>query len=471
NKVGLGALIDGSQANFDALKTRLDEISSQLTDLQRALQTINGELKQIALNQYTGPLEDYVTAIKNLYDLHFSPAVDAANNFVQKDRAAIADGKPCDQVTTCAEALKAFTNHRDDFWKAESEVSNEALNDDIHTKLMPDSSGNSALIVFGDFLMGGRGSTGLLTSADSDRLFAFYDYFSEYEALAVWMKAEYLAHFFSDLPNPEEKLRAFVDKQIRGYFDLEHRELPARIPQETVISLPPQSTDRTITKGQHLWLWNFKLGLDAQWDPSASPDHPFTVPAGITALNTTAAGLGFTDWRVPSKGDWDSLFAGRVPSNSTTRARFWLDDNVLPNVGNSNKTILAAALDQHPHVWTSQPPIPDRVGCLRKGSPLYIGYVTDYAHTGLSLPLTALLANYPAKFPLATIPNIGISEVRAPTSNSADALKYCRDTVAAAVTKAFGPTGTNITSVRHGAQLIATRLTTVNYMPVDVPVP
>jgi hypothetical protein len=472
NKVGLGALVDGTQANFAAVQTRLDGISTQITALQKSVDAINGELQAVELHQYTIPLEGYVNTITTLYDNKFKPTVVAAINYAHEDRAAIADGKTCADVQACSDALTALDYHRKLFFDAESAVSNEELNLDIHKLLMPDTTRDSALISFGKFLMAGVGSTGFLTSADSDRLFAFYDYFSEYEALAVWMEAEYGAVVLQDQPqtfidflykNISGPCPAPKESERCGYFDLERRQLPARIPADTVISLPANSTSRTTTQNQSMWLWDAKLGLNQQWDPSKP--GPGNVSTAIQTIRTTAVD-GFSDWQVPSKQSWDGLFTGRATTFASNGTRPYTGitflSAILPNTAVSPIRILQAGfLDaNHPYVWTNDVR-QGKVACVQNALSEYItiGYVTNDAHT--ALPVSAGIANYPGQFPLTSLPNINMNQVVAPHGlNTAQAMQYCSDTVAAAVTNGAGI-----------GQLIVTRMTTENYMPVPVPLP
>src|SRR3954469_10155896 len=60
-QVGLDDLVNGPQANFDAIKAQLQGISNQITELQRSVDSISSQLARIELNQYTEPMNRAVT--------------------------------------------------------------------------------------------------------------------------------------------------------------------------------------------------------------------------------------------------------------------------------------------------------------------------------------------------------------------------------------------------------------------------
>jgi hypothetical protein len=475
NQIGLGDLTNPNSGDFNELKSQLDAISGQIRTLQTSVQEIDAELAKIHLTQLTDSLQRDRSSIESLWRDDFSPVLKDLQTYVQAKLADPACAPPPDpqtvpptQPSPCYKAKKAFEEDRAHFMANASTNAAEQLNIDIHNHLMP-ADGDSAMIAYGQVLMKG---TGFLTSADSEKLLAFYRYWSGWEALAVWMKAEYRGTVLATRDDGPAQFSEFVRDQISGapcpsqppqtgqcgFFDLEQKKLPPAIPSDVVIALPANSTDRTTTRGQPMWLWHWKFGQNALWDPSRPETATHSVPAALTALNTTSAGIGFTDWRVPSAQDLNGLFAGRSAYSNLDGMRFL--DTVLPAGTVSFKPILWYALQDHPFLWTSTapPPVPCNVS-VGGGGFTSVGNITNYAHTGLQV--NARLADYPSKFPLSTVPTgVGRTSLTVPgtITTVAGSLQWCRDTMAARVTAGF--------AAGSSAQLLATRLTTVNYMPV-----
>jgi hypothetical protein len=212
-----------------------------------------------------------------------------------------------------------------------------------------------------------------------------------------------------------------------------------------------------------MWLWDAKLGFNQQWDPS----KPGTGNVTSAIQTIRALGVdGFNDWQVPSKQAWDGLFTGRSTTFASNNGKPYTGITFLGKILPSTSVSVPRILDggfldsNHPYVWTSDVR-QKKVACVQNALSEYItiGYVTNDAHT--ALPVSASIANYPGQFPLTNLPDIKMNQVIAPHGlNDAQALQYCSNTVAAAVTNGAGI-----------AQLIATRSTTENYMPVPVPLP
>lgn len=462
NEIGLGVLSNPTSGDLQALKDQLDKISGQITTLQNAVQEMDTELAQIHLAQFTDALTGDRTSIESLYVDDFQPVLKSLQKYVG---AALSD-PVCKADSACDRAKTAFIEDRAHFIQNASTTANEKLNIDIHDRLMP-SGGDSALIAYGRVLMKG---SGFLTSADSDKLLAFYNYWSGYEALAMWMKAEYKGTVLATRDDGAADFSDLVRSQISGlpcqppktglcgFFDLEQKQLPPAIPKDVMIALPALATDRTTTLGQPMWLWNARVGPNAIWDPTKPDTANHSVPLALTTLNTTSAGMGFTNWRVPSPQDLNGLFAGRSAYGNLDGIRFL--DRVLPDSINSFHQILWYALFDHPFLWTSAAPAP--VPCnvsVGGGGFTSVGNITNYGHTGLQI--SAKLADYPGKFPVSTLPlGVGSKALVAPgnITTVAGSLEWCRNEMAARVTAGFA----NL----NGAQLLATRQTTVNYMPV-----
>lgn len=473
NQIGLGDLTNPDSADLNELKTQLEHISGQITTLQNSVQEMDAELAEIHLTQFTEPLQADRSSIESLWRDDFRPLLEDLPKYVEeklKDQACApppppSPGVPPTPPSPCYKAKTALDEDLATFTKNASTTENEKLNIDIHNHLMP-ADGDSVMIAYGRVLMKG---TGFLTSADSEKLLAFYRYWSGLEALAVWMKAEYKAVALAARDDGPAKFSELVREQISGapcpaqppqtgtcgFFDLEQKKLPPAIPHDVLIALPANTTARSTTLGQPMWLWNAKVGAAVRWDPRSPDTAPRSVPLALTTLNTTDAGIGFTDWRVPSPQDLTGLFAGRSAYANLDGMRFL--DRVLPDSVLSFHQILWYALLDQPVLWTSAapPPVPCNVP-VGGGGFTSVGNITDYSHTGLQI--SAKLADYPGKFPVITVP-AGVTKTSLTVSGNistvAAALQWCRDTMAARVTA--GP---------PAAQLLVTRHTTVNYMPV-----
>lgn len=462
NQIGLGDLTNPNSGDFDKLNARLDKISEQVTTLQRSAEEIDDELAQVELKQFTQPLKAHLSSIESLYMDDFVPVLADLQDYVAEKLSNPA----CPAGSDCAAAKNDFDKDLGKFRTNVSTTESQSLNIDIHNNLIP-IGGDSAMIAYGKVLMKG---SGFLTAADSAKLQAFYHYWAGWEALAVWMKAENRAIELEDNRNGPTLFSNFVQQQITGlpcqsgqtglcgFFDLEQKQLPAAIPNDVVIALPPVTGDRTTTLGQPMWLWNARVGANATWDPSRPETAIHSVPAALTALNTTDAGIGFTDWRVPSAGDLNGLFAGRSAYSNMDGLHFL--DKVLPNSLSSFHPALIIGLQDHPFLWTSAAPAP--LPCnvpVGGGGFTSVGNITNYAHTGLQI--SARLGDYPGKFPLSTVPT-GVGRTSLTVSGNittvSGALQWCRDTMAARVTAGF--------NAGSAAQLLATRQTAVNYMPV-----
>jgi hypothetical protein len=476
NQIGLGDLTNPNSGDFEALKSQLEKISGQITTLQTSVEEIDRELAEIHLTQFTEPLQGDRSSVESLWRDDFHPLLEDLQTYVEeklKDQACKPPPNPQTTPPTpalCFKAKKALDDDLAKFTRNALTTENQRLNIDIHNNLMP-ANGDSVMIAYGRVLMKG---SGFLTSADSDKLLAFYRFWSGWEALAVWMKAEAAGIALADPDRADgpAKFSELVRDQMSGapcpalppqtgtcgFFDLEQKQLPPAIPNDVVIALPANSTARTTTLGQPMWLWNARVGGNAVWDPTRPETATHSVPAALTTLNTTSAGIGFADWRVPSAQDLNGLFAGRLAYSNLDGLHFL--DKVLPESLTSFHPILITGLQDHPFLWTSTAPAP--VPCnvsVGGGGFTSVGNITNYAHTGLQV--NARLADFPGKFAFGTVPRgVGSTSLTVPgnITTVAGALQWCRDTMAARVTAGF--------AAGSAAQLLVTRQTTVNYMPV-----
>ena len=188
SQAGLGDLVDPTSAKLDNLERELDAISGQLGILQTSLNQMTQLMTKLELQGYTIPLGAKVSQIQSLYDNYFVYVLDALTDYASEARKLPA-GTPCDKdhAPDCATALGRFNDRRSEFLSAQANPPTAALNSELHSALVPSTAGD-VMGAYAAYLMAGPGSTGFLTSADSDHFFAFYHYYAEYEALATFMK-------------------------------------------------------------------------------------------------------------------------------------------------------------------------------------------------------------------------------------------------------------------------------------------
>src|SRR4051794_19431451 len=148
-QVGLDGLVNGPQANFDAVKAQLEGISRQLTELQSSVDSISSQLARIELNQYTQPMNKAVTTINTVY-VKFNNSVKRLIPYADEERAAVAAGQTCDDVKACVKLRATYTDYlHDEFLKAENGEAIQEANRVIHDNLVPNPQGGSGPIAFG----------------------------------------------------------------------------------------------------------------------------------------------------------------------------------------------------------------------------------------------------------------------------------------------------------------------------------
>jgi hypothetical protein len=367
-------------------------------------------------------------------------------------------GSACSDTPDCAAARQYFEALRADFVRQFNTNGAASLNTDLHDALIPGLAGSSVMTAYGDFILRGPGSKPYLTSADSDQVLGFYNYFAEYEALATGMKAQWNSIRFEASPDEFDR---FVGEQIDGYAKQEQGVVGARIPPDVVITLPADPQARTSTRQMQMWTASLKYGANLKWDPS-TPGAPRSVEAAINTLNTTSAGDGYSDWKVPSRSELDSLFAGRYAAFPTNARGFLLrlGSKLLQWNG------LFVGIDSIPYLWASDPAgdpstsASPAVRCVNHVSTIAktVATLTGYAHTALG-PLTNTLNGYPSGYTLTNIPSsvhpLSI-DVTADTDQAA--IDACKQVLRTQVTTGFANGA--------GAQLLATRNTgDTNYLP------
>jgi len=469
SQAGLGDLVDPTSAKLAELELELGKISGQLETLQTSLNQMTQLMNKLELQGYTIPLGDKVSQIQSLYDNYFVLVLDALTDYASEAQKLSA-GTPCDKdpasapASACATALRRFNDRRSEFLNAQANPPTAALNSELHSALVPSTAGD-VMGAYAAYLMAGPGSTGFLTSADSDHLFAFYHYYAEYEALATFMKG-----MWQSTRMTASEFDAFIAREITGYQASEHNHLPQEsIPKNTAIMLPVNPSARTSTKDRPMLLWDSQVGTDLAWDPRKPAGSAILAPtcsriagadrcavdAAINTYNTTAAGLGFSNWHVPSKAEWDAILNGQFINHPTDAG------GLLLQVFGDDAD-LKAALGRNPFIWNSAAPATvdcDAIDSL--AGQFVVGRISDYAHT--ALPTSASLKGYPSQYPVTNVPRVDTRAIVTPNrlTTRDSRLQYCRDNLAAQVTTGF----TGSPTVRGaGAQLFPTRTTTAEYM-------
>jgi hypothetical protein len=463
DKSGVLKLIS-DRTTLDDLAGQIQGVSNQVRVLQQSTDQIQRDLAKVLLNQFAIPLTALVSSVQSLFLNQFLPTIEALVRYAD----AVPDGNCDDTTSKCGKARVTFEDTLAGFMDAAART--ESDNITIHNFILPSSAGSSVLSAYGAFLMRGEGATGLLTSTDSDRLLAFYNYYAQWEALATLMQSERNTVRYANLPGSMDN---FINIQVTGFQKLETDSLPAPIPTDAVISLPVTPGLRTSTKNQLMWNWNYRVGPNLAWDPSTAPSsaplapgcsrvsgaNRCTVAAAINTYNQTAAGLGFTDWRVPSRADWDRFLTGQFDQFPKDLRLFLL--------GFWRFGVQGAALDQSlqtsPLVWTSDMAQQPSISCHLSGSGIGdAGKVVPVAHTALGTG--GSLRNYPAAFPLVTVPQVSTAQLQYPRGlTQSQGLAWCRQQLVSMVTAGF--VTPNAGGAAASANLIAARTTTVNYMP------
>jgi hypothetical protein len=466
DQIGLGKLLS-DKPKLDALAAQIQALSDQLKEVQKTDNAIFAELKNVELNQHAIPLTILKSSVQSLYMDEFLPMIEALQNYsdAKVDLNATCD----DLMSRCGKAKTTFDTTLAGFLRAAER--SEGDNTTMHNLLMPGATANSAMSAYGQFLMAGPGQTGTLTSHDSDRLYAFYTYFAEYEALATLMQGVRNTVRYATLPM---SMSNFITIEAIGYLQKESEQLPPRIPPNTAIALPVKVEDRKTTMNSPMWIWDFRVGRNLAWDPAKSAGSAPLAPtcrrdegtnrcavdAAINTYNQTAAGAGFHDWQVPSRAEWDGLLAGQYDNNNRTDLRGFLL-RMFPNVVQGSA--LDQALTDNPVAWTSDMAKQPAVSCHLSGSGIGdAGKVVPVVHT--ALPTGGTLRNYPAALPLTNVPAVSSAQLQYPRGlTQTGGLQWCRARLVEMVSAGFVNAAPGL--LANGAQLVATRTTTVSYLP------
>jgi hypothetical protein len=479
SKTALGKILDPTSTALADLKASVTAIQGQINGLRIQITSLQQDIKGLALQGYLIQLEDYVGKISSLYTGNYQPTLRAEQAYAEADRVAVENGSTCLFTADCLKKWVEFQKQRGLFLDAAGTPDFQALNTNMHVLLMPGTNGNSPLRAYGSYLL--KTGDGIFTAADSARLLAFYDYFREWEALATLMKAQYKAAVqFSD---NEPEFDLFTTAEVTGYRDAEQALAPHPIPGNAIVVTPIKPDQRTGTMGMPMWLWDGSIGTSLVWNPgqpAGTNPLPATcvaartvstptcaVDAAVNTFDTTSAGLGFRDWKVPSKADWDTLLTDQPGADAKA---FLLA--TFPNLV-ADPTAFKNAVGTYGYLWTTEPAgIPSTtfspaLDCNRHTAPILVAKMTGYAHT--AIPVAAALKSYPANYPLTNVPDMGQFIQTSPdtTLTNAGYIQYCKDKLARTVTSRFAtkPPEYGIQD-RRGAQLFVMRKTTEEYLPL-----
>ncbi|MFC1795472.1 hypothetical protein ACFL1V_00005 [Pseudomonadota bacterium] len=489
NEVGLNDLLfpDPTQAKLDALRAQLDLISLKIDTLQISVNQISQELQRLNLDIVIANPEGWISEIQSLYIDFFEPALIGLENYAEADLAATAAGSTCNASQSCTTLRQFFEDRREEF--LQQMASKATLNVNLHNSLMPGPANSSVMSAYGNYLMRGPGSTGILKSSDSDLLYAFYEYFAEWEALATWMKAEWNGVRFEASPS---QFKAFIDLQITGFQNAEFANLPPPIPENTIIMLPVNPGDRQSTLNQPMWIWDgtegrTSIGFDLSWEffspAGTAPLESYCrrdqqprcrADGAINTFNQTQLGLGFTDWQAPSLAHYDQLYAlGAYSPNSKDFGSFI--DEQFRHADDDGSLNLEDAFQWNPHVWISEQ---STISCNSAGFISrfegQVAWAYKAVRVDVSLRETLSTVTIPSELDMSAQGGsvftgilLGLS-TNSPYFDPEQTLEWCRSELvewwAPLVTAGFN----NEWQTRYGplaAHLLATRNTTVHYMP------
>lgn len=396
SQLGLDKLLgDKTGDQLTQIQGALNTLTTGVQDLKEATAQINIDLAALKLTTIQTELQKTVSKITSLYKDFYLPAFNALVDYVS---AYVAAGGSCGAGTACDAARITYEvgndgkgGLRQDFLNQFTAEGPASYNQTIHDFLVG-TAGVSVLSAYGSYLA--KSGNGFLTSAATDAVAKFYDYWANWEALAAWMLAQWQSTRLN--PGPFDD---FLKDQVVGYFDQEKAAKGEPIPANTVIVLPAEATKRTDdTTSLPMWGFNSAGGLQSSyWLPSRNDAG---VPKAINQLNTTAAGYGFKDWKVPSRAELDALLS-RGSASQTARAF------IASLKAGPQWPILDNFLGTMPYIWTTQEAgIPSWTGspavqCFwfnsLTGSNTIIRTYTGYVHTAVGL-VTNSLSGYPASY-------------------------------------------------------------------------
>lgn len=455
NQLGLDKLLqDKTELQLNELMTQVGQLKDQVQVLENALKRVSIELSELQVEGFSVPLGQTVSKITTLYQKFYIPAFDALTAYVAEHIADANSGGTCAAETPCATARDYYLGLRTEFLKQFTAEGPASYNQQIHDVLLPGPASNSIMKAYGLYVV--RTSNGFLNADTSANVTNFYNYWADYEALAVWMTAQWQSTRLN-----AADFQKFLDTEVAGYQSQEHATLPPQIPAGTVIALPANESLRTANTA-NLPMWAVP---DAAAVPLAfwAPDNT-GEPLILRTMNTDPVqGYGFTDWKMPSRSELDALVSRGAASQTAKEFLVSLDPKWPARLGK--------ALDVVPYIWTTQPAgVPSwansaaiRCENFNGASFVEVARFTGYVHTAVG-PATNLLLNYPAEYKNNNRPDPHIGTIQValkPPSTVQDIINACKVILAGDINKALGST-----AWAPYAAFLATRSTgSVNYLP------
>ena len=310
NQLGL----DTAANQMDAIVSQLNAIQGQITQLQSSIYELSGQITQAEYTKRIEKMNEYIADLHSVYRDEFLPLSQkvAAVARAKDDLAKAPPDKKADFVLRLTAALGEYA-------KAERGFSNRAVvfgpaMEKLHFLVFPGNGATSIINAYGDVQYS---RNRYLTSAHSKRVRALYDEIEQYEALAAWMKAEYVA-------GVQKGSVARVGDEFTGYREKEAKVLPPALPDCIVLDRGPDSTSVSFTTiGKTMFLDEGNADITWPGDPQAYPT-PALMGDYVNGVNQSRArsketcgttlwdqpnNRGFRDWNPPSRTQIESLLA------------------------------------------------------------------------------------------------------------------------------------------------------------------
>ncbi len=416
---GLDKILGGGDDEriFDELKAideKLDGISARLDQTLSLTKEIQKDISQLSLDAVLRGLCDFKATQRTAFNDFYIPWVEKG---VELGDALKRNGDAPTPATQAEVAQKKtdLSNLQGAFTAFVVNNNLVSQSENIHNALVPVSRLRTSLLTaLGKVVMGNHR---YLTSRDSELLLSVYAEFSQVEALASWMSAEY----FKTIPSPHA-----VDDVASKYLAqvaYEQAVLPKVIPEGVVIDVgeSPASTNEKP-------MWFLPTTETKCWLPVTGNEFAFLFPsrAGspwprcdevspvITALNRSEPEKMLGDgWQVPTMVQLAALMSKDCLADPLNPTKFAPGHaKCLPAGGPGTATVgdYLASLDpmdgdwrfafcgptvfgcrqRDLHVWTRDVKL-QQMRCGREGFPtfgysarsyfFYTGYVLDSPNT------------------------------------------------------------------------------------------
>jgi hypothetical protein len=284
---------DPIQGKLDALQAQISQVSTQLVTVQASLDQISRDLQQIQLNQAYNSIKAPIFNTQWVYNYAFKPVFVAA---VEAQNAT---------VSTREAKLAVLADKKAQFLAAFNQYQLGSASTQIHDSLKPGGVSTSVVDAYGRVLMA---TNRFVTAKQSATFKALRTVFAEHEALAVWMKAEYVAAVDpGSLPD-------LIADEFTGWQAAAALATPPEIPADAVVDLGATTATRVGTSKRLMWVPQRQGGAgnvpSFSWRVGDSTSANGVAQA-LGRLNTAAPG-GFIDWRTPTRAEVTDLFSGFV---------------------------------------------------------------------------------------------------------------------------------------------------------------